>query len=135
MYIYNQIHDIESDKANGKLYFLPQEIISINSAYIFMALVAIVSLIGAYLQGFDMGLVFTAIALTGFYILIQRQIIKAVPVKRCGQILSDAECCRFLIGWVLVTGSITLEAVLKSVPYMMAVAAVYFNTTLLDKRG
>ena len=41
----------------------------------------------------------------------------------------------FLIGWVLVTGSITLEAVLKSVPYMMAVAAVYFNTTLLDKEG
>lgn len=135
VYIYNQIHDIESDRANGKLYFLPKELISIKNAYIFLFILAALALVGAYREGFAMGLVFTAIALTGFLYSYPGTNYKGRAGKALWSNIIGCGALPFLIGWVLVTGSITLEAVLKSVPYMMAVGAVYFNTILPDKEG
>ena len=134
-YIYNQINDIESDKANGKLYFLPQGIISNLGAYVLVFGFAAISMIGTGLHSFSMGLVFMAMLITGFLYSHPKTNYKGRAGKALWSNIIGCGTLPFLIGWVLVTNSITMEAVLKSVPYMMAVAAIYFNTTLPDRDG
>jgi len=92
-------------------------------------------MIGTGLHSFSMGLVFMAMLITGFLYSHPKTNYKGRAGKALWSNIIGCGTLPFLIGWVLVTNSITMEAVLKSVPYMMAVAAIYFNTTLPDRDG
>lgn len=135
VYIFNQIHDIESDRINGKLHFLPDKIISISSAYVMTILLSAISLVLAFISSVSMGLIFIIILLVGFMYSHPRTNHKAQAGKALWANIFGCGALPFLIGWVFVNESLSLEGVIKSIPYMMAVAAVYFNTILLDNIG
>ncbi len=135
VYIYNQIHDIESDRNNGKVFFLPQNIIALPAAYTMFAVLNIVALAGAFSISASLGAIFLIIAGLGILYSHPKINYKGKAGKALWSNMFGSAMLPFLIGWAFVTQSITLEAVLKSMPYFLAVGAVYLNTTLPDREG
>ena len=134
-YIYNQIHDIESDRQNGKLFFLSENVISLNTAYVLVTLFNAVSVIGAFLINITMGFLFLIVAVMGIFYSHPRINYKGRAGKALWSNMFGCGMLPFLIGWSLYEGAINMEAVLKSLPYLLAVGAIYLNTTLPDREG
>lgn len=135
VYIYNQIHDIESDRNNGKVFFLPQNIVTIPAAYTMFAVLNIIALAGAFSINISFGIVFLIIAGMGVLYSHPRINYKGKAGKALWSNMFGSAMLPFLIGWVYTAGGISLEGVLKSLPYFLAVGAVYLNTTLPDREG
>jgi 4-hydroxybenzoate polyprenyltransferase len=135
IYIYNQIHDIESDRQNKKLFFLTDRIISFNSAYVLVTVLNAVSVIGAFLVNITLGVLFLIVAVLGILYSHPKVNYKGRAGKALWSNMFGCGMVPFLIGWAFFEGSISMEAVLKSLPYMLAVGAIYFNTTLPDREG
>ncbi|NIP43793.1 MAG: hypothetical protein GWO41_16770 [candidate division Zixibacteria bacterium] len=134
-YIYNQIHDIESDRQNGKLFFLSENVISLNTAYVLVTVLNAASVIGAFLINMTMGFLFLVVAVLGIFYSHPRTNYKGRAGKALWSNMFGCGMLPFLIGWSLYEGAINMEAVLKSLPYLLAVGAIYLNTTLPDREG
>jgi 4-hydroxybenzoate polyprenyltransferase len=135
VYIYNQIHDIESDRNNGKVFFLPQNIITLPAAYTMFAVLNIIALAGAFSINAAFGVIFLIIAGLGILYSHPKINYKGKAGKALWSNMFGSAMLPFLIGWVYIAHNLTLEAVLKSLPYFLAVGAVYLNTTLPDREG
>lgn len=134
VYLLNQIHDVESDGMNKKLFFLAEGYISKKNAISQTVLLNLISIIPAYFISLHLGLLFTLGFLFGFFY-------SALPFSFKGKPLSGFLCnilahgnLTFLAGWSM---NLTLsgESILFSLPYMFAVGAVYLNTTVPDMEG
>jgi 4-hydroxybenzoate polyprenyltransferase len=134
IYILNQIFDIESDRLNEKLFLLPKGIISIRRAWIALFITLLLSII-------------LAIPIKGDYLiiwilsLILGVLYSAPPFKFKGKpfldLLSNSigyGFLNFLAGWIS-SFPMRKEALLFSIPYVLAVGAVFLNTTIPDIPG
>lgn len=134
VYVLNQIFDIESDRLNKKLYFLPLGYISKRSAIVEMIILNVASIVPAFLISMQLGVLFIMGALFGFFYSAPPFSLKNRPI---GGLFSNALAhgsLAFLIGWVM-NRSLTAESLLYSLPYLLAVAAIYLNTTVPDLEG
>ena len=134
VYILNQIHDIESDRINKKLFFLAEGLMPVKNARVETVLLISIGIIGAFMISFQLGILYILGFVFGF-------LYSAPPFsfknRHIWGLLSNAlghGSLTFLIGWC-VTSNLSLEAFLFSLPYLLAVAAVYLNTTLPDIEG
>jgi 4-hydroxybenzoate polyprenyltransferase len=135
VYIYNQIHDIESDRMNGKLFFLADNIVSVPTAYVMWAILNILAMAGAFFTNTTMGVLFLIVMVLGIFYSHPKTNFKGKSGKALWSNMFGCGTMPFLIGWSLAAGSISMAAVLKSLPYLAAVAAIYLNTTLPDRKG
>jgi 4-hydroxybenzoate polyprenyltransferase len=134
VYVLNQIFDIESDRLNQKLFFLARGYISRKSAIVETILLNLLSIIPAFLISLQLGLLFLLGMTFGFLYSAPPFSLKNRPF---GGLILNALAhgnLAFLIGWIM-NRSASLQSLLFSLPYMLAVAAIYLNTTIPDAEG
>lgn len=134
VYIANQVFDRDTDRLNKKLYLLAEGYVGLRSAWIEAFLLVLVSLSLSLL--FTPGYRLFLILSLGLGILYS-----APPFKFKGRpfvdILSNGlgyGCFAFMTGW-LTQGAFDKAHLVKSLPYVLAVAAVFINTTVPDIEG
>jgi 4-hydroxybenzoate polyprenyltransferase len=133
-YLVNQIFDIESDRINDKLHFLPKGYIKIRTAWIMTFVLSLVSLAAAFYISqaagivavliFGLGLVYSSPPLA-----IKNRAWQAALTNGIGY-----GGLVFILGYCA-AGGLFLPAIFKSLPYFFAVAGVYIGTTLPDIEG
>lgn len=133
-YIINQIADIESDRQNKKLFFLPLEMISKKAAYISAILIGVATLFGAFFLDIELGYINLLGLIFGFLYSAKPFFGKNRPLF--GTLLNGAGhgSIVFIIGYVASGGPLA-SAIVDSVPYFFAVIAVFIGTTLPDIDG
>jgi 4-hydroxybenzoate polyprenyltransferase len=134
VYVLNQIFDIESDRLNQKLFFLARGYVSKRSAVVETILLNVVCVIPAFLISLELGLLFLLGMIFGFLYSAPPFSLKNRPF---GGLILNALAhgnLAFLFGWIM-NRSLSAEALLFSLPYMFAVAAIYLNTTIPDMEG
>ena len=134
VYILNQIFDIESDRLNQKLFFLAQGHISVRAAIIETILLNILSVIPAFIISWQLGLLFTA---GMFFGIIYSTPPLSFKNRSIGGLILNALAhgnIAFLIGWCM-NQSLSWQSLAFSLPYMLAVSAIYLNTTIPDING
>jgi 4-hydroxybenzoate polyprenyltransferase len=133
-YIVNQISDIDSDRINNKLYFLPRGIISLRCAYVMAAVTFCLTLTGGFLYSGIMGFLFAVGLIFGYIYSGKPFYAKNHPL---GSVLANGIAhgpLLFLAGYVG-AGGILSSGIVPSIPYFFAVAAVFIGTTIPDIAG
>lgn len=134
VFLINQIYDIESDRLNDKLHFLPKGIVKIGAAWIMTILLNLVSLAIAFSLSFTVG--FASLMVIALGILYSVPPIslkdKAWPAAFANGLGHGSLV--FVIGYCAAGGHFW-DGIIKSIPYFMAVTAVYIGTTLPDIAG
>jgi 4-hydroxybenzoate polyprenyltransferase len=133
-FVINQIGDIETDRINNKLYFLPLNLISIKSAYAIAVLLALATLASFLILGKLIGLLFTFGLLLGYFYSGKPFNWKNNPVLGTISNAIAHGAMPFIAGYLCAGGRFTL-AVSHSLPYIFAVIAVYIGTTIPDIDG
>ncbi len=134
VYILNQIYDVESDRINRKLFFLAEGYVPLKNAWLETVLLISTGIIGAFVISFQLGILFGLGFLFGYLYSAPPFSLKN---RHIWGLLSNAlghGSLAFLIGWCI-NSHLTLKAIVFSCPYLLAVAAVYLNTTLPDIEG
>lgn len=133
-YVLNQISDIESDRINNKLFFLPRKIISIKSAYV----IAITLILATLLLGFSLGPLIGAMFVFGVALGFAYSFRPVQGKNRpfIGTLVNGiAHGCLPFVAGNIASGGEMGTAALYSVPYMFAVIAVFVGTTIPDIPG
>jgi len=133
-YIINQIADVETDKQNKKLYFLPLEMISEKAAYISAILIGVATLSGAFYLDIKLGYINLFGLILGFLYSAKPFFGKNRPIL--GTLLNGVGhgSVVFIIGYVVSEGPLA-SSIINSLPYFFAVIAVFIGTTLPDIDG
>jgi 4-hydroxybenzoate polyprenyltransferase len=134
VYAFNQIHDMESDRRNSKLFFLADGMISVSSAYVFTAFLDLVAVAGGFYISTRVGLLFAVILILGILYSHPMTNFKGKPSPGYWSNAFGHGMVPFLIGWAYID-HISLEAAIKSLAYLCGVGAIYLNTTLPDREG
>lgn len=134
VYVLNQIFDIESDRLNQKLFFLAKGLISVRSAYFELVILNLIAIIPAFLISTQLGLLFVLGAVFGLIYSAPPFALKNRPIGGLTLNVLAHGNLAFLIGWSM-NSSLSTGALLSSLPYMLAVAAIYLNTTVPDADG
>lgn len=134
VYTFNQIHDVESDRRNSKLFFLAEGMISIPAAYVFTVFLDAVAIAGGFYISSRIGLLFVIIFLLGIMYSHPLTNFKGKPSPGYWSNAFGHGMVPFLIGWAYLD-HMSLEAAIKSLPYLCGVGAIYLNTTLPDREG
>ncbi len=134
VYTFNQIHDIESDRQNNKLFYLAEGMISIPSAYACTFLLNAIALAGGFYLSTQIGILFVIIFVLGLLYSNPITNFKGKPSHGYWSNAFGHGMIPFMIGWAIVD-AVTLETALKSFPYLFGVGAIYLNTTLPDRDG
>lgn len=133
-FLLNQLQDVESDLHNNKLFFIAQNHISLKEAYIEVIILALFSLILAFVISVPLGLfVLSFIILTGYFYNYKPFKCKDRP---WGSLAANSLMgwLAFAIGWSG-TQSLSLQIIIDSMPYVFFNTALYFYTTLPDIEG
>jgi len=134
VYVLNQIFDVESDRKNEKLFLLPRGYISLKSAWIFSAVLAILSFIFGIFVGWEyLILLFFGFVVGTFYSLPPFRF-KGRPIL---DMLSNAVGYAVLnLGAGFVSSGMHIWEISKIfLPYFFSVCALYLNTTIPDIPG
>jgi 4-hydroxybenzoate polyprenyltransferase len=134
-YVYNQLNDIESDRENNKLFFLHDNIIGISSANILFVVLNLIGLISAFFLNSYLLIPFIIVLIMGILYSHPKINYKGRPGKALWSNMFGCGTLPFLIGWIYCGNLISMEALIKSTPYLLAVGAIYLNTTLPDREG
>jgi 4-hydroxybenzoate polyprenyltransferase len=134
VYILNQLTDIETDRINKKLFLLSEGYISIKNAKIEMILLWIIALALAFRFSWVF-LIFIIIS------LIMGISYSLPPIKLKGKPLVDTlsnslgyGMVNFAIGWLIIE-PFNPVMFIRFLPYFLSIAAVFINTTVVDKPG
>jgi len=134
VYLLNQIYDLETDRKNKKLFFLAEGHISKKNAWIMTALLYVFSVVPAYFLSLILGIIFTLGLIFSFIYSAPPFSLKNRAYGGFFVNLISHGSLVFLAGFCA-RADFSLRVVLFSIPYAMAVAAVYLNTTLPDIEG
>ncbi len=134
VFILNQIFDIESDRANNKVYFLPKGYVKIGAAWMLYAVLNIVSLSIAFAISTTAGFFGLAILALGAAYSTPPFVIKDRPWPGFIANAFGHGTLVYLLGYCSLGGDLK-SGLLKSLPYFLSVAAVYIGTTLADIEG
>jgi len=134
VYILNQIFDVESDRLNRKLFFLPEGIMSRHWAWTQYVVFTLIALGGGAALGRSWSVAAVAVVIQG--------ILYSVPVVRLkdrplGGLLANAIGQGTLVYYLgrAVSGPHTVPVWGGSISYAFAVAGVYLLTTIPDRAG
>lgn len=133
-FLLNQIYDIESDKLNNKLHFLPGQYVRIKTAWLMIILLDLFSLSLAFKISLNMGLIGISITLLGIFysappIALKNRAWPAAIANGFGP-----GTLAFMLGYCA-AGGLLPAGLIRSLPYFMAVISVYIGTTLPDIEG
>ena len=137
VYVHNQLTDVDTDASNGKLFLLAEGIVSRRAAWWTVALVWSTSLAWAAFQGERFWLYVAAMAMGVLYNGLPGQPFRPWKARPWAGLLANFLAhgpVTFLAGWMAAGGSAGAGAAL-SLPYGLAVAAVYLATTISDSPG
>lgn len=132
VFILNQIQDIETDRANKKLFLLANGIISISSAYWESVVCVTMGLILGFLVDFRFGLAFIGLLILSGWLYNyppthwKDHPIMGILVNGTGGIII------YSVGWLVGGGGFIP---FRAVAYGLAGVAVFLNTTLPDLEG
>ena len=134
VYLLNQIYDLETDRKNKKLFFLSEGHISTKTAWTYAAFLYLLSVLPSYLLSLTIGIIFTLGLILSFLYSAPPFCLKNGTY---GGLLANAishGSLVFLAGFCI-RSNFSLRTLLFSLPYALAVGAVYINTTLPDIEG
>lgn len=134
IFVLNQMFDVESDRRNKKLFLIADGHVSLTEAWVLYILTTTVAIVGAFLINWQLGFLFIVGALVGLQYSLPFFNLREHPYKSFRNNMVGHGTLAFLFGWVL-TQSFNIEGIIKSLPYLLAVGAVYLNTTLPDLEG
>jgi 4-hydroxybenzoate polyprenyltransferase len=134
IFILNQIYDIESDRRNKKLFLIADGHVAPTEAWGLYFFATFASIVGAFLFNWQLGILFVVGALLGLQYSLPVFNVRENPYKAFRNNILGHGMLAFLFGWVM-TQSFNIEGIVKSIPYALAVGAVYLNTTLPDIEG
>jgi 4-hydroxybenzoate polyprenyltransferase len=134
VYTLNQIRDIESDRLNRKLFFLPEGLISLTAAWRYTIALNLVALGMASWFGLASAILTAAVIVLGVVYSVGRQPWKNRPLLGFLANAVGHGTLVFLIGRVF-TGQTMAGSLWPSLPYFLAVGAVYLATTVPDATG
>jgi geranylgeranylglycerol-phosphate geranylgeranyltransferase len=134
VFLINQIYDIESDRINQKIHFLPKGFVKISTAWVMAIFLYLISLILAFYLSISVGFLALIIALSGIFysvppIALKNRSYTAVLTNAFGH-----GSLIFAFGYSVAGGEI-FQGFYRSLPYFFAVGAVYIGTTLPDIEG
>jgi 4-hydroxybenzoate polyprenyltransferase len=134
VYVANQLADVESDRANQKLFLMPSGMISKREAVLAAAVLAILAFLGSARLG-PTTVVLFALSFT----LGLAYSIPPVALKRRFpfDLLSNAAgygILAFVTGWSLAREP-RADAVVTAIPFAFCVGAVFILTALADREG
>lgn len=134
VYILNQIMDIETDRINKKLFLLSAGYVTVKTATFQMTALWLAAVILAYKFGLAFMLL---IALS----LILGVVYSLPPIKLKGKPFLDLLAngfgyglVNFGLGW-LIFRPFTWSVLVIFLPYLLSIAAVFVNTTIVDAEG
>ncbi|MCK5739844.1 UbiA family prenyltransferase [bacterium] len=133
-FILNQLKDVETDRANNKLFLLADGIISYRAAVVEAVSLLLLAIIGAFLLNFYQGFLFTfAFLITGWFYNFPPFEWKNHPI---GGLVTNALVAAviFCSGWFSIAEA-SWTALLHSGSYVAAVTAVFLLTTIPDEIG
>ncbi len=133
-YILNQIYDIESDRRNDKLYFLPRGMISIRSAAIQYGLYVFVGLGTGYFLGWGWFFCVSVSVVLGILYSARPFRWKDRPLTSVVANAIGHGALVYYCGFFLAQPQLVPRS-LSSLGYTFAVASVYVLTTLPDSIG
>ena len=133
VYIINQIRDIESDRANRKLFILPEGLISVRSAWWWAGILFVISAGLAVLAGWEFFVVWALSGLIGF-LYSGPPNLKAMPIPNIIMNMLGYGSVAFAAGWV-VAGPLRLDFVIHTLPYIFGCGAVTAGTIIPDIPG
>jgi 4-hydroxybenzoate polyprenyltransferase len=134
VYLLNQIYDLETDRKNKKLFFLSERYISQKTAWTYTAILYVLSVVPSYSLSMTIGIIFTLGLILSFLYSAPSFSLKN---RTNGGLLANAIAhgsLVFLAGFCI-RSDFSFRTVLFSLPYALAVGAVYINTTLPDIEG
>ncbi len=133
-FILNQLHDIESDKENRKLFLISEEHIKADLA-LKIALITIgVSLVLALIINWQF---FIALGICVFFwgYLYNYKPFEWKDKPMLGVLVNFISgLCLFICGWII-AGKWQLKDIIYAIPYLLAWTAVAVLTTIPDKEG
>ena len=134
VYILNQIFDRETDKINRKLFLLSEGYVSLKAAVRLMAFCFVSSLVLSFYLSATIGFLFSLMFILNLFYSVPLFSFKNKPAL--GWLINAIGfgILNFLVGWSL-DSELIWKGVLYSLPYFLAVSAIYLNTTLLDVEG
>jgi 4-hydroxybenzoate polyprenyltransferase len=134
VFIINQFTDTQSDRANNKLFILADGLVSQRAATFEILMLLILALIFALLSSATfivLSVMLFLVTGVGYSLppfLWKDRPILGLSVNLVGGLLT------FLIGWQIVS-ELSSAAFGSAIPYLFAVGAVYFLTTIPDRAG
>ncbi len=131
-YVLNQIFDIESDRINDKLYFLPRKIISIPTAWIFYVILTAAGIAVAAL--FEPRIIPAALLIVLLGVLYSAPVIRFKDRPLAG-LAANAAAYGLLIPWMAAWNCPVRAVTTFAIPYFFAIAAGYVLTTIPDRDG
>lgn len=134
IFIINQIFDVESDRHNKKLFLIADGHVSLTEAWVLYILTTTVGIVGAFLINWQLGILFVVGGFLGLQYSLPLFRLREHPYKSARNNMVGHGILAFLFGWVL-TQNFNVESIVRSLPYLLAVGAVYLNTTLPDLEG
>ncbi|HEX9913207.1 MAG TPA: UbiA family prenyltransferase [candidate division Zixibacteria bacterium] len=134
VYLLNQIYDLETDRKNKKLFFLAEGYISKKNAWVLTVFSYLFSVLPAYFLSLTIGIIFTLGLIFSFFYSAPPFTLKNKTYAGLLANLISHGSLVFLAGFCARSG-FSLRAVLFSLPYALAVGAVYINTTIPDIEG
>jgi 4-hydroxybenzoate polyprenyltransferase len=134
VYIINQIFDRETDFANEKLFLLSHGYIPLRSAVVMVLLLAVPAFVGGLAAGVDVALLFLVSFVLGVLYSVPPVKLKGRPVLDLAANSLGYGLLAFTVGWTAAS-SISMEVIVYALPYVLAVGAVFVNTTVPDISG
>ncbi|HSG99250.1 MAG TPA: UbiA family prenyltransferase, partial [candidate division Zixibacteria bacterium] len=134
VYTLNQICDIESDRLNCKLIFLPEGLISVGRARAFTAVLNLVAVGCATLFGWTYVLLSLGVVVLGAVYSVGRQPWKNHPILGLLANTIGHGTLVFLLGCAF-SGTLEVADLWHSCAYFFAVGGVYLATTVPDATG
>lgn len=131
-YILNQIFDIESDRINDKLFFLPRKIISVWVAWVLYIIVTAAGIIMAALM--QPRIIPAAVIIVLLGILYSAPAIRLKDRPLTG-LAANAAAYGLLVPWMAAWNCPERAVTTFAIPYFFAIAAGYVLTTIPDRDG
>jgi 4-hydroxybenzoate polyprenyltransferase len=133
-FVVNQITDVKSDRVNRKTYILPSGKVTIPESLVVLVLTGVLAVIFSLHRDVTLRyLVWAGLAL-GLAYSLRPVRLKGRPV---GDLLANVVAfgvIGFAMGW-LVFADIGIDLLFRSLPYSLAMAAIFLNTCIPDEEG
>jgi 4-hydroxybenzoate polyprenyltransferase len=133
-FVVNQVFDVASDAINKKNFILPYQAASRREGAGFAGVLAVAIAALSIGRGPELACLALAGVLLGIAYSVPPLRFKARPVADLLANTAGFGWIGFLMGW-LVFGEMGRDAMLKSTPYAVAMAAIFLNTCIPDEAG